>query len=589
METKDLVLLMLIPIILVSLVVYTDKNPVITGAVTAKQEESNIIGTYSIMPSFKAKIEYNLKEEYAIIKEKLNQIIDDCKNSQGIEQCFKDYSTQLNWNCIELKDEAVDILYDFVDKFNECLNLEQDGVVCRFSLDEREIINRPIASFDITLTNENLKTKVELKEGSKVLATEYIDLENLFYTDYDNRDTLSERINPVRIIIEYQNKKPIIKDAFAIDDSTNRIPLSKTFLIYKKDNKLKFVEAPGSSFEAPIPANKIIDLPRTKGFKFCAKTGKQFYAYDKTDNMVKLRDVVYKFAVTYPKQSVPPKPIENLEVLDALKAENSVILTWDKSNEPIKSFSIYYSTKDFVGTKVEDIKKDSGVNKKSVQNGPIEVKDIDLQKCDFNPTGEPCKYSIYNKKLEADKLYYWASKNKYIYLINEARDGVEYNFAVTAVNEEGIELNNDKSIKDKIYVLTLDKNYKKFTSKDDLAPDKVLSLEVQSTETRKVKLNWNKPQKNIDGSPSVDINGFNIYYKKSLPTQFPELEKIDITYIEKSIKTAEANCGSDVKLPCEYTIGGLEQGQIYNFAITAIDKNSNKFIDNADVRPVIVS
>ena len=176
-----------------------------------------------------------------IIKEKLNQIIDDCKNSQGIEQCFKDYSTQLNWNCIELKDEAVDILYDFVDKFNECLNLEQDGVVCRFSLDEREIINRPISSFDITLTNENLKTKVELKEGSKVLATEYIDLENLFYTDYDNRDTLSERINPVRIIIEYQNKKPIIKDAFAIDDSTNRIPLSKTFLIYKKDNKLKFV------------------------------------------------------------------------------------------------------------------------------------------------------------------------------------------------------------------------------------------------------------------------------------------------------------------------------------------------------------
>jgi len=305
MEAKDLILLMLIPVILVSLVIYTD-NPSITGAQTAQISQSsqeNIIGTYSIIPSFKSKIDYNLKEEYSIVKEKLNQIIDDCKNTQDIEQCFKDYSNQLNWNCVELKDEAVDILYDFVDKFNQCLSLNEDGIVCRFSLDEREIINRPTASFDIILTNENLKTKAELKEGVNTLATEYLNLENLYYTNYDYRDSLNERINPVRIIIEYQNRKPIIKDVFAIDDSTNRIPLSRTFLLYKKEGNVKFVEAPGSSFEAPVPANKIIDLPITKGFKFCAKSpsNKQFYAYDKSDNTVKLRNIVYKFAVTYQK------------------------------------------------------------------------------------------------------------------------------------------------------------------------------------------------------------------------------------------------------------------------------------------------
>ena len=140
METKDLVLLMLMPIILISIVFYIVKSPTITGAVTQGQkEESNKIGTYSIMPSFKANINYNLQDDYKKVKKQLNNIIDICEDKEDIEQCFNDYSNQFNWNCLELKDEASAILYDFVDKFNECLNLKEDGVVCRFSLDEREI------------------------------------------------------------------------------------------------------------------------------------------------------------------------------------------------------------------------------------------------------------------------------------------------------------------------------------------------------------------------------------------------------------------------------------------------------------------
>ncbi len=301
MEAKDLVLLMLIPILLVSLVIYTDKNPQITGAATAQQEESSIIGTYSVTPSFKAKIDYNLKENYTNINKKLNELIDDCKNAKDIEKCFKDYADKPDWNCVELRDESVDILYDFVDKFNECLHVEGSNVVCRFSFDEREIMNRPVKSFDLILTNKNHKIKVGLIQGTEVLAEEDIELENLVYTDYDNRDKLNEKLNPVKFIIDYEGKKPVVKDAFGIDDNSNRIPLSKTILLYKKDNFVKFVEAPGSSFEAPVPANKIIDLPKTKGFKFCAKTGRQFYAYDKSDSTLKLRDIVYKFAITYSK------------------------------------------------------------------------------------------------------------------------------------------------------------------------------------------------------------------------------------------------------------------------------------------------
>lgn len=301
MEIKDFVLLMMMPLILISLVFYVVKSPAITGAAVSEQkEESNILGTYSIMPSFKAKIDYNLKE-YADIKEKLNGIIDYCKNAEDIGQCFREKSEENKWNCVELRDEAIDILHDFVGKFNECLNLEEDGAVCRFSLDERSILNLP-NTFDIILTNENQRTRVEVKRGTQIF-TEYVNMENLVYTDYDSRDKLNENLNPVKFIIDYENKKPIVKDAFGIDDNSNRIPLSKTILLYKKNNYVKFVEAPGTSFEAPVPANKIIDLPRTKGFKFCAKSpsNKQFYAYDKSDDKVKLRDVVYRFAVTYTK------------------------------------------------------------------------------------------------------------------------------------------------------------------------------------------------------------------------------------------------------------------------------------------------
>ena len=57
MEAKDLILLMIIPVILVSIVIYTDKTPAIIGAVTAEPKpESNRLGVYSINPSFKTKI-----------------------------------------------------------------------------------------------------------------------------------------------------------------------------------------------------------------------------------------------------------------------------------------------------------------------------------------------------------------------------------------------------------------------------------------------------------------------------------------------------------------------------------------------------
>src|SRR3989338_2572870 len=112
METKDLILLMMIPLILISLVFYVDKNSTITGAATAKQEENSMIGAYSVNPSFRAAIDYDLKDYENIKFILLNEVVEKCRNEQDIEQCLKKKSGEIGWNCKE-DDYYKSILYDF--------------------------------------------------------------------------------------------------------------------------------------------------------------------------------------------------------------------------------------------------------------------------------------------------------------------------------------------------------------------------------------------------------------------------------------------------------------------------------------------
>ena len=564
--------------ILIGIVVYTQSAPEITGFATAKQEQSKIYGTYSINPSFKVKLGYNFGDDYKKLKESLKKIIDDCGKRQDMEQCFKDKSALHGLSCPEPKqdstEEVIAVLDDFVNKFNECLSLENDNV-CRFNFDERNLQKKIL---NIKLTSEFSKVKAELTEGNSLMAARYISQEDTLYTDnYDKKDEVKSA-NEINILVRFVAKKPEIIAAFAVPvDSSSKIDLSKS-LFYKADGEVKFIDiAIEDSFKAPLPANKIISLPRTKGIVLCFNTG----------NQINSKPIVYKFAVTFPKP--PPKPIENLEAFDALKAENSAILTWDKSDEA-KYYSVYYSSNDFIGIKISDAKKDSDIGKKSITNEPIEIQDVDLTNCNINPIGTPCKYEIFNSHLEKNKLYYWASQNKIIYLLDDIKDNAQYNYAVTAADEQGNELDNDNLVDGNTYILILNKNYKKFTSKDDLAPDKIVELQqTPAAEQSTIKLSWKKPGKNIDGSASADITAFNIYYRKQ-PLISSEFESFDQRlYAKLKITAQEAQCEPSIKIACEYSLKSLEQNQIYRIAVTATDKNGNEYYQNADVKTFAVT
>ena len=87
MDTKDFILLMMMPLLLIGLIFYVDLTPSITGFATADDKESNILGVYSIKPSFRAKVDYSLSE-YEQKQNELLEILNECAKLPNLEDCI---------------------------------------------------------------------------------------------------------------------------------------------------------------------------------------------------------------------------------------------------------------------------------------------------------------------------------------------------------------------------------------------------------------------------------------------------------------------------------------------------------------------
>ena len=582
METKDLILLLMIPVLLTGIITFVNHNS-ITGNVVAEQTDSEKLGTYSVMPSFRAKIDYNL-QDYSDLKIKLKNAIDKCINSkrQDVKDCIRIETNKdgYKWNCDEKDSDA---LYDFTGKLKECINLENENVVCRFSLYKKGNMDKGSSkNLRIVLTNWYYpRIKAELFENDNtLLGTEFIEAGKLFYTDYENKDKDSKNPDTITIKIEFKDGTPSVPQAYAVIGS-NVVKLSRTFLIYKSKGGIKFIDENfESSFRGPEPANTIIDLPRMQGINFCAKTGKNVIAYDILDGQVKSREIIYKFAITLP--NPVPAPVNDFQAKDNLKAENSALLVWKKDSQAgIKSYSIYYSTNDFINVKISDIKKDNDIKKVSVLiNNPVEIERVDLDNCEFNPINEPCKYSAYNQALLKNKLYYIKTENKFVYVLSDTdfKDGTDYNLAITAVNDMGEEMDNDKSTADNTYIFEVNRNYLWFYSEDDLAPGRIINIKKETGSDGKAKLSWDLQAKNLDGTNLNDLKGFNIYYRKYFVGPFViASSNIDSSFAKKEIKVSDAGCSSS-KPQCEYVMEELGSGQ-YFISVAAFDNKNNEFKD----------
>ena len=608
MEAKDFVLLMMIPVILIGLVFYIDKNPVVTGAVshTAAQQPTASLGTYSISPSFRIKVDYGI-DEYEEMKKQAQAMINECKQQSDMEKCLKEKS-EAEWSCDkDKKAKPEDVFHDFVDKFNECISLKDNGVVCRFSFGERELGNR---IFNIKLAAESTTpddrlVRAELVENSKVLASAYLFQDSVYYVAvYDDstlnldKDSEKKLADSAEIEVKFVGNKPEIKITGKAEKQTIEFTenAQNEVLLYKdKDGIAKFIDkAIRKSFLAEDPSKKtelpkIVDLPRIKGFVFCKESKYKANAYDIVDNAVKPRAIMHKFAITF--KTVAPKPVENLEAYDGLKAENSAVLVWDKSKEiSVKSFNVYYSKDSFIDKKIEDARKEPSIYRKTVLMQPAEIDDIDLGDCSIMQLNSPCKYSIYNNPLEKEKLYYWKAKDKLIYVLSDARleDGREFNFAVIALNEAREEIDNDKSISGNIYILTENKNYRKFIPVDDLAPSSenivVFRLQqIYDASSKKVTFNFGGlPKTNVDGTQVNDFKNYKIYYAKH--SALSQQDKANIVNdISKgrlnanSLRFAETiNYGQEgFPFFVDLSSTNPQKGEAYFFVIVASDDKDN--------------
>ena len=324
METKDFVLLMLIPIILVGIVIYTDKGAT-TGLVTHEQKkETNIIGTYSINPSFKAKIDYDL-EDYAKIKRSLD-FISACAQSSDIGQCTASAnSNEFAWQ-LGCDKGAEKVLYDFAEFFQDCIDSEDNNCLCRKSLgmtidkaEEYGLLNKGHA----LVINEDTTyfKKLEITVLDKTELSQNIDTKGFrgwipirYILNYDKLGLPSLTMVFVNVLkdnipfeLKYEAFGRPLKELILYRNTKNNVNLID-FVRQENDN-LKY---PNDQFalesnNQPIDINKMPNCKiKPKNIhRFCVtKNDYKVIAYDKSDNQVKERPLAIKFAAHIP----PKKP-----------------------------------------------------------------------------------------------------------------------------------------------------------------------------------------------------------------------------------------------------------------------------------------
>ena len=318
METKDLVLLMLIPIMLVSLIIYTDKNPTITGAVTTEQKENNIIGTYSINPSFKAKTEYDL-DDYSKIKKSFD-VVSNCAQSKDIQSCINDVNDNdhfFTWS-LGCDKGPEKVLYGFAEFLQDCIDSENSNCLCRKQIDvTKEDIQSHVAPYNeykISLAEDIALKRIDMSIPEfpdlsysvktrgisgwmpKIVSLGYtldgLTSYNLFFINEIGDTKYS--FGPIRQITIYKHNINGMQTIDFVDDDAG-------ILIYP--NRKQVTE---NSKQIETANLKECQIKPKNIYKFCViKKDYKIMAHDKIDGQMKERSLTVKFAAYIPPQQNP--------------------------------------------------------------------------------------------------------------------------------------------------------------------------------------------------------------------------------------------------------------------------------------------
>ena len=170
--------------------------------ILGKDEE--IAGSYSVKPSFKTKIDFDLGV-YEGIEEKAKQITSGCNVVSDVKACVKEEIKEINdaeellsnghvWS-LDCESETEKAFYEMVYKFEECIKQEESNCICRsysFSRFEDEL-----KDYSIKLTQEDENTVIKLYKGKRFTGLKKTIKNKLNYfrnNDHNEKDYLSEFI-----------------------------------------------------------------------------------------------------------------------------------------------------------------------------------------------------------------------------------------------------------------------------------------------------------------------------------------------------------------------------------------------------------
>lgn len=439
---RDTLIAIAVPLIIIIGVLYSGYTDNATGFITAEPKKA--FGTYYLDPSFKIRFDYQMQSEYEETVAKAKAAIEQCKAQKKIGECLRQHIKSEGFECEQ--NDLEDIFYSIPSKYEDCLNLKEDEAICRISIAGEMPEESRRKNYELLATSLVDEVSFELRDSGNAVMEDTINSQGIYYIDFDKKET---KANSVNIRLDYRTE-PKIESITSSDGKA-----LSGMILYKKGSKAYFVEKSAENNFLLQKDIKKINLPRKNAAKFCIRSGKQASVLDNIDNEVKSRNVVYRFAVKYPELDVPP-PVTNFVAADKLKAEGSVILSWNKAKLEDGSdvingdhYNVYCSESEFKKDYKNEIDFE-GIN-------PLKVFS------DINPE---------QWKIAVDKCS-----------IKDIEDGKTYYFAVTSATEEAES------------IATISKSA---ASADDLAPG-ITSFVLTNGN--------NERDDSIDGSACIKMSG----------------------------------------------------------------------------------
>lgn len=455
----------------------------ITGYAVKEEEKEESTITYSVNPSFKINLNYDISDYQNAIDDAKN-LVDACEKETGskLSKCIDDNKNKLIPNCEE-ETEDEKVVNDFIKIYESCSESNDNNCYCNINLnyDKEYEISYESNTFMINDFEKEYILNLfpflsKLKIGKdKIIAS-------LTYSEQgrETGKTEEKKIDIEDDLVFYKEEKEILNEKI------------KTIQIAKKENdKIRLYDK---------KEIELYDEEKEKGIKECKpKPQRTFKFCYKTDKKVLteegMKESVIRFALMFPDATAPGA----LEV-NALNYPNDkykIILTWKKSDaDDIYSYKIYYSEEQFKKDEkyltIKELNEKEEIKKMELTSEAEEIK-INLNECGF-PEEAPCKFveevkdeykkEDYKINLESNKLYYTKEEDEYFYVLE--LENKDYNFLVTAVDDSY----NEANIEDKNYKTIKSKNLLPFTAVEDL---KVVQ------DGANVKLTWRQP-KYKDGS-----------------------------------------------------------------------------------------